>query len=85
MTRLPARHPRLRLDPGSYHRLCQQVLQRDGWRCQHCGRATDLQIHHLTPRSCLGDDAELNLITLCASCHQDIHLHKTTAGHERTT
>ncbi len=77
MTLLPLHRPRLRLDADSYRRLCQQVLERDGWRCQCCGRPTDLQVHHIQPRGRLGADAEQNLITLCSRCHEDIHLHKT--------
>ena len=73
MTRLLPRRPRLRLDPDSYRHLCQQVLERDAWRCQSCGRSTDLQIHHIHPRSRFGDDTEQNLITLCATCHRDAH------------
>ena len=79
MTRLLPRRPRLRLDPDSYRHLCQQVLERDGWRCQSCGRSTDLQVHHIQPRSRLGEDAERNLITLCAKCHDDIHRNKYDA------
>jgi len=30
----------------------------------------NLQVHHLVKRSQLGDDAEGNLITLCAICHR---------------
>ncbi len=74
MTRLISRRPRLRLDPDSYRYLCQQVLERDGWHCQSCGRSIDLQVHHIHPRGRLGDDAEPNLITLCARCHQELHL-----------
>ena len=74
MTRLRQKCPRLRLDPESYQELRQQVLELDGWRCQRCGSLTDLQVHHVNPRSWLGDDTEENLITLCASCHQLVHL-----------
>ncbi len=76
MTRLRLHRPRLRLDPESYRRLCQQVLERDGWRCQYCGRMTNLQVHHINQRSRLGDDTEQNLITLCAGCHESLHLYK---------
>ena len=76
MTRLLPRRPRLRLEPESYRQLCHQVLERDRWRCQHCGRTTNLQVHHIHPRGRLGDDNEQNLITLCATCHQEIHLNK---------
>ena len=68
-----AKRPRLKLDPEAYRQLCQEVLNRDGWRCQSCGRREDLQVHHIQPRSRLGDDAEENLITLCSSCHQSLH------------
>src|SRR5713101_3568083 len=67
------RRPRLRLDPESYKRLREQVLERDGWRCQRCGRMSELQAHHISSRSQLGDDAEYNLITLCTGCHQLMH------------
>ena len=76
MTQLRPRRPRLRLDPEFYGRLRQQVLERDGWRCQYCGHSTGLEVHHIQGRSRLGDDAEQNLITLCASCHHAVHLHK---------
>ncbi len=67
------RRPRLRFDPESYRRLCRQVLERDGWRCQLCGRIAELQVHHVKPRSRLGDDALQNLIAVCARCHDDLH------------
>jgi len=68
------RKPRIRLDWDSYRRLCQEVLRRDGWRCQRCGSCNDLQVHHMQPRSLLGGDVEENLITLCSACHQQVHL-----------
>jgi 5-methylcytosine-specific restriction endonuclease McrA len=64
---------RLRLDPESYKQLCQQVLRRDGWRCQSCGTRENLQIHHRKFRSQLGCDCEENLITLCVCCHERVH------------
>ena len=68
------KHSRLRLDQGSYQQLCRQVLTRDSWRCQGCGGSQDLQVHHIQPRSFLGDDVEENLITLCNVCHRKMHL-----------
>ena len=41
------RRSRLRLDPKSYTLLRQQVLERDGWRCQYCGRREQLEGHHM--------------------------------------
>jgi 5-methylcytosine-specific restriction endonuclease McrA len=68
------RRPRLKLDAEAYKQLHRKILERDGWRCQHCGLRINLQVHHLQSRSLLGDDAEENLITLCAECHQELHL-----------
>jgi ATP-dependent DNA helicase RecQ len=67
------KRPRLRLDPESYKRLRQQVLRRDGWRCQSCGGRDNLQIHHKEFRGRSGDDSEQNLVTLCAGCHNSLH------------
>jgi len=64
---------RLRLDPESYEGLRLQVLRRDGWRCQSCGAMSNLEVHHKQFRSHSGSDSGENLITLCTSCHADIH------------
>jgi 5-methylcytosine-specific restriction endonuclease McrA len=71
----PARpkRPRLHLDSKPYNQLRQEILQRDGWRCQLCGRRSNLEIHHQEFRSHCGDDSEPNLITLCATCHKQVH------------
>ena len=63
----------LRLDPASYESLRQQVLRRDGWRCQGCGTMSNLEVHHKQFRSHSGHDTEENLITLCNACHSSIH------------
>jgi len=73
MTIGPSKRPRLRLDLDVYDQQRQQVLRRDGWCCQACGSPTNLQVHHMHLRSQAGDDAEANLITLCADCHKHIH------------
>jgi len=64
---------RLRLDPESYDRLREQVLRRDGWRCQSCGSMVNLEVHHQEFRSQGGEDSDRNLITLCAGCHSLLH------------
>ena len=38
------------------------------------GSLQNLQVHHLKLRSRSGGDMEQNLITLCAECHERIHL-----------
>jgi ATP-dependent DNA helicase RecQ len=65
--------PPVRLDPESYEAFRQQVLRRDGWRCQSCGTMSNLEIHHKLFRSHSGHDSEENLITLCTQCHAGVH------------
>jgi 5-methylcytosine-specific restriction endonuclease McrA len=70
---LHQKQPRVRLKPEDYDVLRNEVLKRDGWRCQDCGAMKDLQVHHIKRRSQLGGDVAQNLITLCASCHGKRH------------
>ncbi len=64
----------VKLTADAYSKLRQEILQRDGWKCQFCGSMRQLLVHHLRFRSHSGDDAEHNLMTLCALCHAEIHL-----------
>ena len=73
MMEIRSTRPRLRLQPEAYRKLCQEVLKRDRWRCQRCGSIDQLQVHHIQPRSRLGDDTAENLIALCVECHRKIH------------
>ncbi len=73
MSNLRQRMPRLKLSLVDYRVLRNQVLKRDGWRCQLCGASNNLHVHHMKSRSKLGDDALRNLITLCARCHEAFH------------
>lgn len=52
------------------------VLNRDNYTCQYCkGKHKDskLEVHHIIYRSNGGSNEESNLITLCHTCHQDVH------------
>ena len=73
MTSIGPKTERLRLDPVAYGQLRQQILRRDGWRCQSCGAMSNLEVHHREFRSHSGEDSEENLITLCSTCHAGIH------------
>ena len=73
MSGLKQKQPRRRLESAAYAELRNQVLERDRWRCQDCGTADNLQIHHLKFRSRLGHDCFENLITLCVCCHERLH------------
>jgi 5-methylcytosine-specific restriction endonuclease McrA len=63
----------LRLEAVAYEALRQQILLRDGWRCQRCGAMANLEVHHNEFRSHSGHDSEENLITLCHGCHTLAH------------
>ena len=67
------RRPRIKLRADEYELVRNQVLERDGWRCQECGCFHNLHVHHLQPRYKLGSDTLENLITLCADCHRAVH------------
>jgi 5-methylcytosine-specific restriction endonuclease McrA len=64
---------RSRLDDVAYEGIRQQVLRRDGWKCQFCGTMSNLEVHHIQFRSQSGSDLEENLITLCTACHAIVH------------
>ena len=52
----------------------EAVLNRDSYKCQHCGKKNcRLEVHHITYRSNGGTDDENNLITLCKDCHDSVH------------
>ncbi len=67
------KRPPVRLEPPLYEQLRNQILRRDGWRCQACGTMSNLEVHHKEFRSQSGDDLEQNLITLCVLCHAILH------------
>lgn len=53
----------------------EYVLARDNHSCKYCkGKSKDrvLQVHHIESRKIGGDSPE-NLITLCKTCHQNLH------------
>ena len=52
------------------------VLNRDDYTCQCCkGKHKDskLEVHHIVFRSNGGSDEESNLVTLCHTCHTNLH------------
>ena len=52
------------------------VLSRDNYKCQHklCkSKKKKLHVHHIIFRSQGGTNLPNNLITLCETCHQDLH------------
>ncbi len=62
-------------DQMSFWNVREYVLFRDGHLCQRCqGKKKDkiLNVHHIESRKTGGDSPD-NLITLCETCHNEIH------------
>ena len=55
-----------------WRRLRDQVLARDHYTCQRCGRIsdTDMECDHIVPTSKGGTDEPSNLQALCRDCHK---------------
>ena len=47
-------------------------LKKDGYRCQICGSAKNLCVHHLTYDR-MGHELMDDLLTLCRDCHEKVH------------
>ena len=59
------------------------VLNRDDYTCKYCkGKHKDskLEVHHIIFKSQGGSDEESNLITLCHTCHKNLHDGKITSN-----
>src|SRR6266566_7066162 len=52
-------------------KLYKEVLERDKYQCQKCGRGEDLELHHIIPVAVYEMDIIENLITLCRPCHSE--------------
>jgi hypothetical protein len=62
-----------------FYNVKAYVLARDNYTCQHCkGKSKDpkLHCHHVIFRSNNGTDTPENLITLCNTCHDNLHAGK---------
>lgn len=53
----------------SWREIRTQVLRRDNYQCQSCGKGTSGQVHHIIPRGKGGSHHLSNLMTLCGKCH----------------
>ena len=70
-----------------WRNLRAAVLARDGHQCNQCGRASELEAHHVDPVANGGQRWEVdNLVTLCNPCHRNEHggLYLTSAVDRRT-
>ncbi len=63
------------------------VLHRDGYKCQSGQKGTHsvkLNVHHIQFKSRQGSNQHRNLITLCTTCHDDLHNGKFQIKFKRT-
>jgi len=64
-----------------YGRNRQNILERDGFKCQICGSNKKLAIHHVDGKGTTVPTAERNnnlenLMTVCSLCHIRLHIGK---------
>ena len=71
-----------RTSRAQWKRLRREVLERDGYRCQRCGKAGRLEIDHIQPVQAGGSDDPENLRALCRGCHIARH-RRTVSAVER--
>ena len=70
-------------DIPNWMTIVQRTKRRDNWTCQICKKQagkfdqTELHTHHIIPKSKNKENNHKNLITVCSSCHKDLHVHKT--------
>ena len=80
------------MEPGKFYRSSQwlnkraDVLRRDNYECQHCKRRGKYSkaecVHHIEHLKDRPDLALIdgNLISLCLSCHDEVHPEKLHAN-----
>ncbi len=81
LERLPPENPNVEFQRGISQKLRAEVLDRNGFTCQMCGktpgeidpetgRKVRLHIGHIVDKSLGGKDEASNLRTLCSTCNQ---------------
>lgn len=60
-----ARYQKRKLSAGTRTR----IMERDEYRCRHCGTHRDLAVDHVVAEANGGSDDDENLQTLCRSCN----------------
>jgi 5-methylcytosine-specific restriction endonuclease McrA len=51
----------------------RQTLKRDGKRCLVCNDRSNLTAHHIVHKCKGGTNNNINLMTVCLTCHRSIH------------
>lgn len=67
--------------PADWEAIRKRIYERDGYRCQTCGRYggrygnAELHAHHVGPKSQGGTPNIADFLTVCHSCHDRLHDH----------
>lgn len=65
------------LEDSRWKRRRFKIIVRDNCRCQHCGCAEDLHVHHIVYTTFYPwNEPSMHLITLCYKCHKKEHERK---------
>ena len=54
--------------------ITQDIIEEAG-RCELCGSKRSLEVHHIIPVSCGGDNSRDNLLCVCRRCHATLTPH----------
>ena len=73
----------LRLPRRRWERVRLFILNRDGWRCVKCAKASRLEVHHKIALENGGTNDPSNLTTLCQWDHV-LHHRLERIGKDRT-
>jgi hypothetical protein len=60
------------MQSAGWRRRRSQAIRQAGRRCQECGAAGPLDVHHLSYAH-LGDERPYELAVLCERCHERVH------------
>ena len=58
-------------DSDEWENTRTRMLKRDDAECQSCGETAEC-VHHITYER-LGEENDLDLISLCDKCHEEVH------------
>lgn len=58
----------------NWSNIRKTIVERDKYRCRICLNEDDLHVHHID--YCRLNNQETNLVTLCQSCHHNVHTEK---------
>ena len=61
------------LNSTDWKRRRQGIIDRDGGRCRLCNSTKILTVHHRLYEAVRGEEADVDLITLCRKCHDNFH------------